>query len=97
MITKPCATCAHWKPTNRNMGHCRYPLPASIRELIGPVIAKNGHWIWVEQVLNCSTYAAQQAPASRLDYLFACYEHNWSTTKRNITCPHCAQQAQEEK
>ena len=37
---------------------------------------------------------AQQAPASRLDYLFACYEHNWATTKRSITCPHCAQKAQ---
>lgn len=60
-----CETCHHWKRQNSQMGHCRYPLPEVLKEIVGAAVMKKGVYAWKGQVHGgCFGYRAEQAPVS---------------------------------
>jgi hypothetical protein len=56
LITKPCRGCKFWKPQNRLMGHCRYPLPQCLLEAVGTGVMKKGFYQWVDAVHSCDVF-----------------------------------------
>jgi hypothetical protein len=55
---RPCATCVHWKRQNKIMGRCTYPLPGSVRQIVGDGVMQKGVWQWIETVGRCGTYSS---------------------------------------
>lgn len=56
-----CQTCRHWKRQNRVMGRCAYPLPASLREIVGSAVMKRGVYQWVGLVHQCAVHSTSDS------------------------------------
>lgn len=60
-----CKDCVYWHRQNSVMGRCKYPLPDSVREMVGKGVMKGGVYQWVDAVKACVAFEKANGEGSR--------------------------------